>query len=326
MSTDDRRPPPCWVFPADHDDPFEPPERRYLRCRYLLEKGLQPLPTRDDDLTRQAWRYLHGVERGTAADRQALDRAFPAVAAAYHFYRTADSLSQAEVEARLLGREDNATISRKCGLSPSAVAAYHGIFFNVRTKLEAESYITNVVLGTKVHDGVTPEDRELILKTFGYGLGGRVVDQALAYFRSPPVVPASLASLTDAALQELQSKLHVEAMIRAFTFRVQGVHPAKVSAVFDGLKGVTRSPDLQPVVLRPVRATTQVLWSGLAKDLAAPPAPTDPGAAHNGSPTLSTPSTATCDAGAHSPLDRPTRCRGRKLTRTRRPKPQLVPA
>ncbi|MHB8736754.1 MAG: hypothetical protein ACYC6M_15735 [Terriglobales bacterium] len=195
-------------------DPWKEPARRWLRCQYLLAHGQPPFPTRDDALTWQAWRYCYELERcPDTTDHEQLAQEFPAVAEAYRFHTTAPLLRRAELEARLLADESDDTIGSKLGLSPPGVGAYAALYFDVRPYLQADTYIVNVVLGNKVQHGLTPDDHELLLKTFGYAYGVHGVDEFLDYLREPPDVPAALDQLALAELKKLAAKLRTRLLI-----------------------------------------------------------------------------------------------------------------
>src|SRR5262249_56240607 len=107
---------------------------------------------------------------------------YPALAEAYRFFSTATPLARAEVEARLLAGQDDGGVAARCGLSPVAVRWYHALFFAVRPCRRATHYVLNVVLGPKVHAGLSEKDSELLLKWFGFRYGAAAVDDLLRYF------------------------------------------------------------------------------------------------------------------------------------------------
>jgi hypothetical protein len=174
------------MFLPNPHDPWKRPERRWLRCRYLIHHGRRPSTADDDPMTWAAWRYFRGL--GHCRDvlgRARLGRRFPAVAEAHNFYTSAEPLARAELEARLLAGEVDEAVGPKVGLSAAAVAAYHALWFSVRPCLQAGGHIFGVVLGGKVRQGMRPDDPEL-LKVYGYALGARGVDAVLGYLRDPP--------------------------------------------------------------------------------------------------------------------------------------------
>jgi len=216
---------PSAFLPVVHD-PCKDPRWRWLRAGYLLAHSRQPL-RRDDEATRAAWLFRRELGRCHAeADGGRLARLFPAVAEAHSLYSAADSLKRWEVEARLLGGETDDTIAARCGLTPAGVGAYHHIYFEVRPHRAADSYIVNTVMGSKVHHGLAPDDHELLLKLFGYGLGGPGVDAYLDCLKDPPAVPASLGDLDPPALRKLGDKLRIQLVVLALTTPAAAAHPA----------------------------------------------------------------------------------------------------
>jgi hypothetical protein len=82
-------------------------------------------------------------------------------------------LRRAELEVRLLAGQGDATIAARTGLSPAAVAAFHDVFFAVRPRLGAGVYVLSMVLGGgRVFYAPDPDDHGLLLKLFGYHMGG----------------------------------------------------------------------------------------------------------------------------------------------------------
>ena len=179
-------------FSVDPTDPWPEPARRWLRAEHLLGHGRWPM-RRDDAATREAWRFRRGLRRcHCAAGRRRLARRYPALAEAHGLYRSAEPLRRAELEARLLAGEDDATVAAKVGLSAPGVAMYHDVFFDIRPRLGADFYILDVVLRGQAWYVPDPDDHGLLLKLFAYQLGGPYIDVLLGYFREPPVVPQPL--------------------------------------------------------------------------------------------------------------------------------------
>jgi hypothetical protein len=200
---------------ADPHNPFQGDlDRRWRRSEYLIAHGRSPSYTRDDHATWSAWRFRLGLDSCDGlAERQHLDVCFPAIAAAYDHFATPTPLKRWELEARLLANESDAAIAAKCGLSVEAVHMYGELFYDVRPRLAADTYIHLVVLDGKGHTAIAPDDYEALLKLYGYAMGGCVVDDLLEYIADPPTVPASLNGLDLAALKRLRRHLKLKLTI-----------------------------------------------------------------------------------------------------------------
>jgi hypothetical protein len=206
-----------WQSLPNCHDMWKDPAWRWRRVTYLLEHGRRPFTQLDDDLTWSAWRFRRALNRlsGRIDDEQ-LVRDFPAYREAYQIYR-AGGMRQWEVEARLLGEQDDEEIAARCGLSPAGVESYHAFYFECRPHLHASTYITNVLIGPKAHDGLQPTDHEVLLKLMGYNLGGLAVDGMLDYLLEPPMIPTTLDGLDAVALKKLSDKLLVHTLIMSLT-------------------------------------------------------------------------------------------------------------
>ena len=212
---------------SDPTDPWPEPARRWLRAGYLLRHRLWPFwGGRDDPATWAAWRFRRGLRRcHCAAGRRRLARRYPALAEAHCLYRSAEPLRRAELEARLLAGEDDATVAAKVGLSAPGVAMYHDVFFDIRPRLGADFYILDVVLRGQAWYVPDPDDHGLLLKLFAYQLGAPFIDKLLDVFNDPPVVPESLDGLDEAALRRLLGKLRTKLLLLATTTPAEALPP-----------------------------------------------------------------------------------------------------
>jgi hypothetical protein len=217
------------TFLSDPHDPWPEPARRWLRAGYLLAHGRRPMQGRDDDATGEAWRFREGLARCRgAADSARLVQSFPGLGEAYGVYTSAEPLRRAELEARLLAGDDDAAVAAKMGLSAAGVATYHDVFFEVRPRLQADVYVLGVVLGGgRVFYAPDPADHGLLLKLFGFHMGGLYVDVLLGYFREPLVLPVSLEGLDEAALRRLLGKLRTRLLLLAVTTPAEALAPAE---------------------------------------------------------------------------------------------------
>jgi hypothetical protein len=205
-------------------DPWKDPAWRWHRSGYLLDHGRHPL-RQDDEATRQAWRFRRALTQcRTDADREQLAQDYPGLAEAYGVY-TGEPPKRWELEARLLGGDPDVTVAARCGLSAAAVAAYHATFYEVRPHLHADTYVMTVLIGPKAYCGLTAEDHEVLLKLFGYGLGGSGVDAFLDYLHNPPTIPDRLEDADPPALKRLCRQLRVKILVLLRTTPAAAARP-----------------------------------------------------------------------------------------------------
>jgi hypothetical protein len=213
------------LFAVDPTDPWPEPARRWLRAEYLLAHGRRPM-RRDDALTREVWRFCRGLARCRGeADRARLARRFPHLAVAHDLYTSAEPLRRAELEARLLAGESDAAVGARMGMAADVVATYHGVFFSVRRRLAYPHYVLDVVLGGRACYPPDPDDHGLLLRLFGYHMGGPYVEVLVGYFKEPLVLPESLDRLDEAALRRLLSKLRTHHLLLATTTPAEALPP-----------------------------------------------------------------------------------------------------
>jgi len=241
---------PSKYLPNPHD-PFQATNLRWRRCWYLIRHGRRPSRDRDDRATIGGWRYLQDRRaRRDHSNYEWLTQRHPAVASAHRLFRKATPLDRAEVEARLLARESDEDIAKKCGLSAATVGAYHDLFFDVRDSLDAEIYIYTNIIGPKAFARLTENDVDIFLRMLGYAQGPLMLDAALRYFRTPPALPPRLDGLDAAALAELRlmlmiRKIFLTMVVPAQAFVGKKSPPLPASAADENASsGLEELPDL----------------------------------------------------------------------------------
>ncbi len=210
-------------LPSPHN-PFVPTDHRYRRSIQLLGQRQRPSPRLDDPITEKAWAYFRELRlcRSDAA-RERLGQSHPDLAAAHEVYTSAQPLRRAELEARLLARQDDDAIAAKCALAPAAVRWYHDVFFDVRGALAADGYIYSMAIGPKIWTGLSLADQDVFLKALAYAQGPLVIDDILKYFKNPPPLIPSLDGLDSAELKQLQRMLCIRSVILTQVLPTSGV-------------------------------------------------------------------------------------------------------
>jgi hypothetical protein len=318
-------------LPSPHD-PWKDPAWRWRRCGYLLEHGRRPLWGVDDHPTREAWLFRRELERcRDDADCERVAQDFPAFAEAHDLYTGSASLQRWRLEAYFLAGEDNESITAKCGMTEAAVRAYHDVFFEIRPHLQASTYIGLVVLGGKIHKGVSPDDHETILKALGYEMGGGIVDEVLDYLVAPPAFPSCLHALDTAALAKLQSKLRIHRLILGLTTPVEALSPFQWAELFRWFRASSQQDADAAALLVPITPTLGATACWSAKDALAPNAANRAAVASPGfggeKVETPTPTGGACWQ-AKVPVDSagPGRRRSRRGVGDARRKQELVPA
>jgi hypothetical protein len=259
------------MLPPAQLDPFIDPAWRHRRAVYLVAAGRKPDHPRDDDRSRAAWRGHHAsVACADDAQREALRRHIPDVCDAYGFHNTAEPFRKAELEARLLAGQDDGVIGARIGLSPEAVLAYHDVFFCVRPRLRAENYIRSVVLGAKIHQGLSEDDRGTILKLVGFTMGQLAIDDLLEFYACPPRLPGDLSRLTQDDRKTLHHMFRMQALLAALTMPTDERSLRKVKLLEDLLIQL-RTAEGGPVqMLMPLQMPQETIVESLQESWKAP--------------------------------------------------------
>jgi hypothetical protein len=208
------------VVPPYEHDPFIEPGWRHLRAVRLVAARKKANHPRDDDASKRAWLYYRALQRCTTeARRKILAQRMPAHFEARQFFTSADAHNKAEIEARFLAGQDDAAIATRCSLSVEAVSVYHGLYFDVRGRLDAEAWISTVVYENRIHRCLQEQDRGMIVKLVGYQFGSIVLDALLEYYRQPPLILKAVKRLALHELLALADQLRIQALLLSLTLQ-----------------------------------------------------------------------------------------------------------
>lgn len=131
---------------------------------------------------KRAYRLLQNLQRCTVPTHFLwLVDQHPEVTWAYWFYaENGNSRKKALLEAYLLTGASDDEIGRRFGVTAETVAAYEGVFFNVRDCLGKASYIEGTVLDPAFTNRFGGGTHELLWKRIGYHQGLAVLDAAVS--------------------------------------------------------------------------------------------------------------------------------------------------
>jgi hypothetical protein len=82
-----------------------------------------------------------------------------------------------------------------------------------------------VLGGGRVYYAPDPADHGLLLKLFGYHMGGHYVEVLVEYFKEPLVLPESLEALDEGSLRRLLGKLRTKLLLLATTTPAETLAP-----------------------------------------------------------------------------------------------------
>jgi hypothetical protein len=188
-----------------------PPLHRRWRIAELVARGFTPWASdREDSWVQRAVTYLQTASAAGAGTEQiAADLA--GVDAALQVHKS-DKLTRGTLEARILARLPADQVAAACQLTVGAVQAYEALFFDVREHLAFPDYLIPVVIGAKLHYGITPEDVDVVLKHVGYVGGPVLVDWLVDFYTSGVLVPKSLEAASPDELRTLVRRLRAKAL------------------------------------------------------------------------------------------------------------------
>jgi hypothetical protein len=156
--------------------PYCPVDWRWRRAEGVRQGLLTTPGRRADSWIRRAIRFQdeHADKGDSSCPR--LARLDPAVYGAFHVRSSVESRKRRELEARVLAGQSTCEIAARLDLTADVVEAYERLYFDVRDRLGAASYIMAVVIGHTLHDGFAVGDIDTVLKVYAYGYGPNVLD------------------------------------------------------------------------------------------------------------------------------------------------------
>jgi hypothetical protein len=155
------------------NSPLRPPDWRWLKVKAYRRANRELSRFKNDRYVFEAHRFNERLEESTEAwQAEELCDENESLFFAYSFYSTEGRESNRwELEARLLSKEDYASIATKLGCTVETVDLYEKLFFNVSDRLDSVGWVINSVIGRSIHTGLNERDYDLLWKMYGY-LGG----------------------------------------------------------------------------------------------------------------------------------------------------------
>ncbi len=181
-------------FQLADSDPFLVPDWRRQDAHRLVN-GEEPEWSSDDPVIVAYAEYLRGTDAAhDDADKATVEQRWSAIAAAHKIAKQ-DGPTRWEIEARLLADQSDDDIAAKCSLPSEVVGCYETIFCNVRSRLGAEIWVCNQVLGPDIHNGFADHEVGSLWRAFAYYGGPVVLDALLDAFRAAlhPCTPVTLS-------------------------------------------------------------------------------------------------------------------------------------
>src|SRR5262249_61101516 len=126
--------------------------------------------------------------------------------------------------------------------------------------------------GGRVYYAPDPGDHGLLLKLFGYHMGGHYVDVLVDYFKEPLVLPESLEGLDEAALRRLLGKLRTKLLLLATTTPAEALPPEEWLRLQGAMPSVP-----EPAAGTDPRASTLAALPAAPEAAATPAQPAAPG-------------------------------------------------
>ena len=155
------------------DNPFRPVDWRWQRALWRVETRSRRGERHDDEWTRRAIRCLTELRRESLG--RSSNRPEPELLQARQLAQQRD-WDRAELEARILADQAISEISTTMRIPVGVVAGFGALFFDVRSRLAATSWIVHEVLGSKPCFPFRPLDVAHTWRCLGFGYGVSTVD------------------------------------------------------------------------------------------------------------------------------------------------------
>lgn len=167
-------------YELQRQNPFRQPSWRWVRANDLINRGMYYSQRRDDPSTGIAVAYLRETNRCLSDLRlRRMRERFRHVAQAHHIWQSAGA-TRLEVEARILARQNDVEIGLELKQPAATIQAYADLFFDIRSRIDATSYVLFQVIG--VHPRRVPTAVQL-MQMSSYEHGPLVIDPWFEYLR-----------------------------------------------------------------------------------------------------------------------------------------------
>ena len=177
---------PSWLAPAG----LRPPDWRWQLARLLLEKELRRRLHLKDEWVQRCVKFMRAdhVQSTSCRPRRGLSSDH-VLSEAARIRFASDPLIAAELEAWTLTGEPRPFVAEITGGNELVIEAYEFAFFDVRSRLEATSYIMHTVIGPGFYEGFRLDDLAPIWKMVGYFRGRYSLATALQAFPGSRIRP-----------------------------------------------------------------------------------------------------------------------------------------
>ena len=155
-------------------NPFRSLDWRWQRALSLVESKSNFCKHRDDDITGHAVRYMRALHRcDNDNQRSGIKSSMPVVAQAHQLHIHGGTLA-VMVQAKLLARQEPSTIGQHVNISAVVIDMFEQLFFNVRDRLDAPSYIQIQALSSRRHCDTSQQRVAVACRSLAY-YGGELV-------------------------------------------------------------------------------------------------------------------------------------------------------
>ena len=193
-----------------------PLDWRWQLASHIAVGGKKPIGLQAIDThVKTALAYLRSDSTQLHGETALPDTLHTGVAEAVRLHE-AGGLQRAVIEARILAREDVATIAAKTGIAPATVNSFASLFFDI-TGREKTSILFHLVFPS-VHTEGHVKDVETLMKLIAHGGGSIALEEYLWYLDTPkPTVPRNFRQTDLHQLKHLRRWCNIQRFVLSDT-------------------------------------------------------------------------------------------------------------
>lgn len=225
-------------LPPSKLSPNRPPDWRWERARWYNEQNKKPNSKKEDEFVIAAFKFQNKYRKcNNYNDLEKLKQRMPEIYDAYELVLNDSNLTRYQIEARLLANESFERISSRCFVPEKVIFWYEKLFFNVLDAINSPDYLSSIVLGRSLLNGVKNRDYDMLWKLYGL------------MFRNNTSVLDSLLTMTGSdeltKLLELDIKntLSVKAALAARTIPIES-NQIEILQVYNNLKNIEKNTNI----------------------------------------------------------------------------------
>lgn len=191
----------------------------------------------DDPATVECRRFLATWKELSVDERIQLFVNYPGLWYAHDIHASDDHTLRVAIETRLLAGESDEAISANLNTIPETIAAYEGVFYNIRDRIKSRDWIQKSAIYPAMVRGADDNGYEFCAKLFGY-FGGPVIANEILHMCDPDDRPSEIKDVSRYWERQLTRTLKRRSLQAAQFFEINKFNVVQLFAVVNDVRNL----------------------------------------------------------------------------------------